>query len=104
MRAAIGSTILIATLAGPFVAQAKSILGVAPDRSKAHDVKAKLIASRAARFVVAVQARVVVAASAPAVQLIAWQEPVQVTRQIAPATDALLAAKVHSLRPAVLRL
>ena len=104
MRAAIGSTILIATLAGPFLAQAKSILSVAPDRSRAHDVNAKLVASRAARFVAAVQARAVIGASAPAALMIAWPEPVQIIRRTSLSTDAMLAAKLHRLRPVILRL
>ena len=104
LRAAIGSTILIATLAGPLVAQAKSILGVASDRTRPHDVNAKLVASRAARFVAAVQARSVIAASAPVAQPTAWPASAQIVRHTTVFTDAMLAAKVHDRRPVVLRL
>ncbi len=104
MRAAIGSTILIATLAGPFMAQAKAALGVLPDRSRAQDINAKLIAAKAARFVAAVQACATVVASAPAVQAAPWPEPVPLLLAAPASTEAMLAAKIHHLRPAVLRL
>ena len=108
MRAAIQSTILIATLAGPLAAQAKIVLGVAPTPSTPRDVTAKLFAFKAVRLMAAVQACARATATASPAPHPARPAPARIAPPAstiaAVSKDAILSAQVHRLRPAVLRL
>jgi hypothetical protein len=117
MRAAIGSTILIATLAGPLMAQARNVLGVSTRHSTAQgfsdaasgcDDAFALFALVAAGFVDVLQAPAAPTGGSPRADAAIWPAPVRIAQAVltldALATGAELASAVHRRRPAVLRL